>query len=186
MMFGVSVVDETFAFLAVSPPNMADERRPEPWGSGGGAGFARSPGDCSAIDGVPDEPFLPVAVALEAGAKLALSTSIADGSAVLGGWGIGFGVVSTVGSTDVLACADEDPGVNCWKEGGVGFGLGGRNRELGSCAFIGCDCGSVRLDITGDALARNNVRGGVGSMACLCCRLGVDGADIVMVDRTGS
>jgi hypothetical protein len=128
---------------------------------------------------------LPVAAALAAGAKLALSISIADGSAVLVGWGPGFGVVFTVGSTDVLACADDDPGGNCWIGGGVGFRLGGTNRELGSWAFIGCDCGSVRLDITGDALARNTVRGGVGSMACLFGKLGVDGADIVM-DRTGS
>jgi hypothetical protein len=154
MMFGASLVDETFACFAVSPPNMADERSPEPWGSGGGTGFARGPGDCSAIDSVPDEPFLLVGAALEAGAKFALSISIAGGSAVLvGGWGAEFGVVFMVGSTDVLACADDDAGVNCWKEGGVGFRLGGRNRELASCAFIGCDWGSVRLDMTGDALA---------------------------------
>lgn len=126
-----------------------------------------------------------MAVALEAGAKLALSTSIADVSAVLVGCVVEVGVTLTVGSADALACTNDNPEGNCGKEGGVRFWVGGRNRELGSWALMGCGCGAAALDITGDALARNSGRGGVRSTGCLFCKLGVDGADIV-IERTGS
>lgn len=46
-------------------------------------------------------------------------------------------------------------------------------------------CGSVRLEIAGDALARNAGAGGVGSVGCLVGKFGVEGAEIV-IERTGS
>ena len=113
-MFGASFVDEAFVSFAVSPPSMADERRPEPCGSGGGAGFARGAGECSAFDGVLDELFLAGAAGLEVGARLVVSRSIADASATLLGGSTtldeGFDVCSTGAFTGVDVGADR----NCW------------------------------------------------------------------------
>lgn len=44
-------------------------------------------------------------------------------------------------------------------------------------------CGSVRLEIAEDALARN--AGAGGSVGCLVGKFGVEGAEIV-IERTGS
>jgi hypothetical protein len=73
------------------------------------------------MDGVPDDPFLTRVAAFVAGAKLALSTSIADASAVFAGCSTDFGAAFTVGSNDAVACTDDDPGRNCWTGGGVGI-----------------------------------------------------------------
>ena len=53
------------------------------------------------------------------------------------------------------------------------------------CTFCDCGGGSDTLGIAGDALARNTGRGGLGSAGCLLCKLGVEGAEIV-IERTGS
>jgi hypothetical protein len=46
-------------------------------------------------------------------------------------------------------------------------------------------CGSVRLDIAGDALARNTGPGAAESVCCRVGKFGVEGAEIV-IERTGS
>jgi len=66
------------------------------------------------LDGVLDELFLAGAAGLEAGARLVVSRSIADASAILLGCSTtldeGFDVCSTAAFTGV----DADPDRNCW------------------------------------------------------------------------